>query len=108
MGQPVGLPIFVSPAAMARLAHPDGEAGIAQACSKYGTLQMISYNASMMPEQILANTRPGQVFGWQLYAQLEAKKSEDMLMRVNKLSDKVKFIVLTLGKCQVSVNMTND
>ena len=108
MGQQVGLPIFVSPAAMARLAHPDGEAGIAQACSKFGALQMISNNASMTPEQIVENTRPGQVFGWQLYAQLEAKKSEDMLMRVNKLSDKIKFIVLTLGTCQVNVNMTND
>lgn len=89
-------PIFVSPAAMARLAHPEGEAGIARACGKYGVLQMISQNASMSPEQIVKDAAPGQTFGWQLYVQTDTKKSENMLARINRLSNKVKFIVLTL------------
>ncbi|MCJ1307195.1 hypothetical protein MMC25_000841 [Agyrium rufum] len=96
IGQKVGLPIFVSPAAMARLAHPTGEAGIAKACSRFNAMQMISNNASMTPEQIVADAKPGQVFGWQLYVQTDAKKSEDMLARINKMSDKIKFICLTL------------
>jgi len=96
LGNNVGLPIYISPAAMARLAHPTGEAGIAKACSKFGALQMISNNASLTPEQILADAVPGQVFGWQLYAQIDRKKSENMLVRINKLSDKIKFVCLTL------------
>lgn len=96
LGCNVGLPIYVSPAAMARLANPEGEAGIAKACSRFGAMQMISNNASMTPEQIVADAKPGQVFGWQLYVQVERKKSEDMLARIKKLSDRVKFVVLTL------------
>jgi len=77
------------------LAHPDGEWGIARACKKFGTIQMISNNASMTPEQIVKDAGPDQVFGWQLYVQTERKKSEDMLARINRL-DAIKFICLTL------------
>ncbi|KAF2016555.1 hypothetical protein BU24DRAFT_422915 [Aaosphaeria arxii CBS 175.79] len=95
LGHNVKLPIYVSPAAMARLAHPDGEHGIAQACEQYGAMHVISQNASMTPEQIVADAKPGQVFGWQLYVQNERSKSEAMLARINKLKA-VKFICLTL------------
>ncbi|KAF2660829.1 hypothetical protein K491DRAFT_687951 [Lophiostoma macrostomum CBS 122681] len=95
LGHDVGLPIYVSPAAMARLAHPDGEHGIAQACEQYGAMQLISQNASMTPEQIVADAKPGQVFGWQLYVQNERAKSEAMLERLKKLPA-IKFICLTL------------
>ena len=80
---------------MARLAHPSGEAGIAAACRPYGAMQIISNNASMTPEQIVADAGPEQIFGWQLYVQTDRKKSEDMLARINKL-EAIKFIVLTL------------
>jgi L-lactate dehydrogenase (cytochrome) len=95
LGHNVKLPIYVSPAAMARLAHPDGEWGIAHACEKFGAMHLISQNASMTPEQIVADATPGQVFGWQLYVQNERAKSEAMLVRMNKL-DAIKFICLTL------------
>ncbi|KAF2640906.1 L-lactate dehydrogenase [Massarina eburnea CBS 473.64] len=95
LGHRVKVPIYVSPAAMARLAHPDGEHGIAQACEKYGAMQIISQNASMTPEQIVADAQPDQVFGWQLYVQNERHKSEAMLERMKKLAA-IKFICLTL------------
>ncbi|CAG8302340.1 unnamed protein product [Penicillium nalgiovense] len=91
----VSIPIYVSPAAMARLGHPSGEAGIADACRSFGALQIISNSASMTPEQIVAGAAPGQVFGWQLYVQSDRTKSERMLTRINKLSA-IKFITLTL------------
>lgn len=96
LGHKVGLPLFVSPAAMARLGHPDGEHGIAQAAGMFGACQIISNNASMTPEQIVENSQPGQIFGWQLYVQNDRAKSEAMLARINKMSDKFKFIMLTL------------
>lgn len=96
LGHKVKLPIYVSPAAMARLAHPDGEWGIAQACEQYGAMQVISQNASMTPEQIVKDSlEEGQVFGWQLYVQTERAKSEAILARMNKLPQ-IKFICLTL------------
>ena len=95
LGHNVDMPIFVSPAAMARLAHPDGERGIAKACERFGAMQIISQNASMTPEQIVQDAKPGQIFGWQIYVQDERAKSEAMLDRINKL-DNIKFICLTL------------
>jgi L-lactate dehydrogenase (cytochrome) len=95
LGNQVSMPIYVSPAAQARLGHPSGEAGIAEACGSFGALQIISNSASMTPEQIVANAVPGQTFGWQLYVQDDRAKSEKMIARVNKLSA-IKFLVLTL------------
>ncbi|KAM0332284.1 hypothetical protein ACHAQA_002560 [Verticillium albo-atrum] len=96
LGHKVGLPLFVAPAAMARLAHPDGEAGIARACARFGAMQCVSNNASMTPEQIVADAAPGQVFGWQLYVQNDRKKSVAMLKRIHALRDHYKYICLTL------------
>ena len=95
LGHKVNVPFFVSPAAMARLGHPDGEHGMAKACSNYGALQIISNNASQTPEQIVENSTPDQMFGWQIYVQTDRKKSEDMLVRIKKLPA-IKFICLTL------------
>lgn len=39
VGVDSSLPLFVSPAAMAKLAHPDGECAIAKACESRGILQ---------------------------------------------------------------------
>lgn len=44
----------------------------------------------------MAGAPTGQVFGWQIYVQIDRKKSEDMLARINKLSEKIKFVCLTL------------
>ena len=95
LGHKLKTPIFVAPAAMARLGHPSGEAGIAEACRSFGAMQIISNNASMTPEQIVKDAAPDQVFGWQIYVQVDRKKSEEMLARINKLKA-IKFIVLTL------------
>ncbi|KAK3392922.1 FMN-dependent dehydrogenase-domain-containing protein [Podospora didyma] len=95
LGHKVGTPLYVSPAAMARLAHPDGEAGIAKGISSFGAMQLISNNASQTPEQIVADATPGAIFGWQLYVQTTRSKSEAMLARINKLPQ-FKSIVLTL------------
>jgi isopentenyl diphosphate isomerase/L-lactate dehydrogenase-like FMN-dependent dehydrogenase len=95
LGHNVGLPLYVSPAAMARLGHPDGEHGIAQGISSFGALQIISNSASQTPEEIVADSAPGQIFGWQLYVQNERHKSEAMLKRIHALPQ-IKFVVLTL------------
>ncbi|KAJ5135485.1 uncharacterized protein N7515_004763 [Penicillium bovifimosum] len=97
MGHKVGLPIFISPMAMARLAHPTGEAGISEACRALGVMHMISNNASMTPEQIVAGASPDQIFGFQLYAQKERKESEALMARVNQIKE-IKCIVLCIDE----------
>ncbi|KAF3769325.1 FMN-linked oxidoreductase [Cryphonectria parasitica EP155] len=92
----VRTPIFVCPAAMARLAHSDGEAGIAKGAGYFGACQIISNNASMTPEQVVEGAHEGQVFGWQLYVHNDRAKSEAMLARIVKMRQWYKFIVLTL------------
>ncbi|KAH8155498.1 uncharacterized protein LAJ45_00508 [Morchella importuna] len=94
-GSPSSLPIFVAPAAMARLAHPTGEAGIAEACGAQGVIQCVSNNASLRPEQIVAARKStGQPLWFQLYVQIERSKSEALLQRINTLG--FTAIVLTL------------
>ena len=94
-GLRVGVPFFVSPAAMARLGHPDGEVGIAHACARFGAMQVISNNASQTPEKIVADAAPDQIFGWQMYVQNTRRTSEEMLDRIARLPN-IRFICLTL------------
>ncbi|OTB13534.1 hypothetical protein K445DRAFT_24707 [Daldinia sp. EC12] len=94
LGNKVGLPIYVSPAAVARLAHPSGEAGIARACSKFNALQIISKNASMSPPAIVS-AGPNAVFAWQLYVLKDIAATERTLAQIRKIPQ-IKFIVLTL------------
>src|SRR6266404_9073826 len=43
LGMPSSLPIFVSPAALARLGHPDGEMNLVRAAGKAGILQGVCH-----------------------------------------------------------------
>jgi isopentenyl diphosphate isomerase/L-lactate dehydrogenase-like FMN-dependent dehydrogenase len=94
IGNTLSTPIYVSPAAMAKLAHPEGEAGIAAACSKWKALQIISKNASMSPSEIV-QAGPDAVFAWQLYVLKDIKATEKTLARIRDIPQ-IKFIVLTL------------
>lgn len=96
LGHGIGLPLFIAPAAMARLAHADGERGMARAAARFGAMQIISNNASMTPEQIVEGAPEHQVFGWQLYVQNRREKSEAMLKRIEAMGSRFKFICLTL------------
>ncbi|GAB7325590.1 hypothetical protein MBLNU13_g09585t1 [Cladosporium sp. NU13] len=94
IGNNLSTPIYVSPAAMAKLAHPEGEAGIAAACSRWKALQIISKNASMSPSDIV-QAGPDATFAWQLYVLKDIKATEKTMDRI-KAIPQIKFIVLTL------------
>ena len=49
LGVPTTAPFFVSPAAMARLAHPDGECAIAKGCEAEGLIQAVSHSYPSYP-----------------------------------------------------------
>ncbi|KAK6360813.1 hypothetical protein TWF730_006935 [Orbilia blumenaviensis] len=96
MGIKAASPLYVAPAAMARLGHTDGERGIAIACGRKGIIQVVSNNASMSVEEIVDSpVSQEQSWGFQLYIQDKREKSIDILRRIEE-TGKYKFVVLTL------------
>ena len=45
LGSDISFPLFVSPAALAKLAHPDGEMAIAGGCERPGIAQVVSHQS---------------------------------------------------------------
>lgn len=63
LGIPSSAPFFVSPAAMARLAHPDGELALARGCASEGLIQCVSSprSASRRPTGANVKTSRSQI-----------------------------------------------
>ena len=54
LGTPVSMPVLVAPTAIQRLAHPDGEEGMARAAAAAGTLMCLSTLATATPADVAA------------------------------------------------------
>ena len=67
LGTPVAMPILVAPTAMQKLAHPDGEAGMARAAHAMGTLMIVSTTATMSLADVAAATPAPKWFQIYLY-----------------------------------------
>ncbi|KAI4162580.1 MAG: hypothetical protein LQ342_003811 [Letrouitia transgressa] len=87
------LPLFVAPAAMARLVHQDGEKGIAKGCKERNIIQCISTNASFSAEEIV-EAAPNHPFFFQLYVNKNRKSSEALLKRVWDLGIRTIFLTV--------------
>lgn len=99
MGFPSELPIFISPAAMAKLGHPLGEVNLTKGAGECGIVQGISINASCSLDEIMAARKEGQkVFfqvsqvkclrmkaNRQIYLNKDRKASEILLEKVTNL-----------------------
>lgn len=94
LGHKIGAPLFVSPAALAKLVHPSGELGIAAGCVKNRIPQCISTNASYSVEEIVPTAPEGHPFFFQLYVNKDRKQSEELLKKVRGLG--VTAIFLTV------------
>jgi isopentenyl diphosphate isomerase/L-lactate dehydrogenase-like FMN-dependent dehydrogenase len=66
LGTEVSMPILVAPTAFNRLAHPDGEAGVARGAAAAGTVYCLSTIASLSPAE-LAGAAPDGRRWFQLY-----------------------------------------
>ena len=83
IGHNTSFPIFVSPAAMARLIHPDGELAIARACQSRNVIQAISNNASYSAQEIVSQEIVrDHPFIFQLYVNRDRKASERLLTKL--------------------------
>ncbi|KAL2831424.1 FMN-dependent dehydrogenase-domain-containing protein [Aspergillus cavernicola] len=87
-------PFFVSPTAMAKLAHPDGELAVARGCGEENIIHIISNNASYPLADIVAAGKPGQPFFLQLYVNSERRKTEELLQEAARLGIKAIFVTV--------------
>jgi L-lactate dehydrogenase (cytochrome) len=103
LGQKMSVPIFCSPAAMAKMVHPDGEKAIARGCRKLGIPQAVSTNASFPIAEIFESVSgPGKYgeqegeipFFFQLYVDKKREKSEKLLKHVEELGVKAIFVTV--------------
>jgi isopentenyl diphosphate isomerase/L-lactate dehydrogenase-like FMN-dependent dehydrogenase len=63
---PVSMPLLVAPTAIQRLAHPDGEPGMARAAAAAGTIMCLSTIGTATPEEVAA-AAPEAARWFQLY-----------------------------------------
>jgi isopentenyl diphosphate isomerase/L-lactate dehydrogenase-like FMN-dependent dehydrogenase len=66
LGSEVSMPVLIAPTAFQRLAHPDGERGMARAAAAAGTLMCLSTLATTRPREV-AEAAPGAPRWFQLY-----------------------------------------
>ena len=66
LGLPVSMPLLVAPTAIQKLAHPDGEPGMARAAAAAGTVMCLSTLATATPAEVAA-AAPSSPRWFQLY-----------------------------------------
>ncbi|KAF5015565.1 hypothetical protein F66182_13056 [Fusarium sp. NRRL 66182] len=93
-GVRTSVPFYVAPAAMARLAHNDGELAISKACADNGVVQCICINASYQLEDIINSAPPGTPFFFQLYVNKNRTATEVLLKRVWNAGIRVLFLTV--------------
>lgn len=115
-GVRTSVPFYVAPAAMARLAHNDGELAISKACADNGVVQcvcklrfpselnlpvshlilrvQICINASYQLEDIINSAPPGTPFFFQLYVNKNRTATEVLLKRVWNAGIRVLFLTV--------------
>jgi L-lactate dehydrogenase (cytochrome) len=94
LGHDSSAPFFISPAAMARLAHKDGELALARGAAKEGILQCISSNSSYPLGAIVEAGADGQTFFLQLYVNSDRKKTAELLRKAASLGIKGVFVTV--------------
>ncbi|KAF5011555.1 hypothetical protein FDECE_2320 [Fusarium decemcellulare] len=87
-------PFFISPAAMARLAHPEGELALCRGAVNEGIIQCISSNASYSLRSIVKAAPSSQPFFFQLYVNSDHQKTVELLKTVRVLDIKAIFVTV--------------
>ncbi|KAL4875206.1 FMN-dependent dehydrogenase-domain-containing protein [Aspergillus karnatakaensis] len=94
LGYSSSAPFFVSPTAMMKLAHADGELAVARGCAEEDIIHIISNNASYPLAEIVAEGKPGQTFFLQLYVNSERWKTQELLQEAARLGVRAIFVTV--------------
>lgn len=85
LGVKSALPIFIAPAALAKLGHPLGEINLTRGAGETGILQVISSNSSCSLEELAAERTEGQELAWQLYVASDRDRAEKTIKKAFNL-----------------------
>lgn len=104
LGYDLDVPIFCSPAAMAKMVHEEGERELARGLKSAGLAMTVSTNASFPIEEIFeaasesdfqsSNGEKELPIFFQLYVDKERRKSERLLQKVEALGVKAIFVTV--------------
>jgi isopentenyl diphosphate isomerase/L-lactate dehydrogenase-like FMN-dependent dehydrogenase len=78
LGVPVSMPIVVAPVALQRMAHPDGEPGMARAAAAADTIMTLSTLATSTAAEVAA-AAPGAPRWYQLYVTRDRSVSQSLV-----------------------------
>uniref|UniRef100_A0A7S1F5I2 (S)-2-hydroxy-acid oxidase n=1 Tax=Noctiluca scintillans TaxID=2966 RepID=A0A7S1F5I2_NOCSC len=81
LGCPSRFPVFISPCAMAGLAHRDAEIALARAGGTSGIIQVISSVSTLSLEDIFSARMEGQVQWFQIYVHPKRIRTEEVIRR---------------------------
>ncbi|KAK7590190.1 hypothetical protein V9T40_001803 [Parthenolecanium corni] len=93
LGMDFDIPIGVSPSAMQKMAHPDGEIGNARAAGSVGAVYILSTLSTTSLEEV-ARGAPNTVKWFQLYIYKDRKETEKLVKRAESAG--YKALVLTV------------
>ncbi len=79
LGTPISMPVFTAPCGFNRLAHDDGEFGVARACAAVGTVQVLSTATGLDPKTVADASDAAKWF--QLYADNDAAVTDERVAR---------------------------
>ncbi|CAG7940118.1 unnamed protein product [Penicillium olsonii] len=94
LGVKFDLPVVAAPVALARLAHPEGERGIAHACAQKNIDYCIPITASIPAEEIIGSVSSVDPFFFQLYVHKDRTSSEPILQRIWGLGIRTLFVTI--------------
>jgi isopentenyl diphosphate isomerase/L-lactate dehydrogenase-like FMN-dependent dehydrogenase len=91
LGDELALPVLVAPTAYQRLAHPDGELGMARAALAAGTVMCLSSFSTTPPAEVAAT---GATCWYQLYVPRDEGRARELLAEARDLG--FRALVLTV------------
>jgi len=94
MGHSSSFPLYITAAALGKLAHPDGECCLTRAAYSEGIIQMVPTLASFSIEEIFGAAKPGQNQFFQLYVNSDRKVTADLVRKAESLGCKALAITV--------------
>ncbi|KPV74993.1 uncharacterized protein RHOBADRAFT_53905 [Rhodotorula graminis WP1] len=97
VGNESRLPFMISPAAMGKLAHSDGELCLVEGAGRVGIVYAPSNHCSVAHHDLAAAARPSQTLFFQLYVHRERWRSEKQLADANAMGFKAVIITVDVA-----------
>jgi 4-hydroxymandelate oxidase len=82
LGTPIAFPVLLAPCGFNKLAHDDGELGVARACAAAGTIQVLSSASAVPPADVSAVSDAPKWF--QLYADNDAGVTDERVAKAEE------------------------